>query len=234
MINIENLTVKYGGVVALDGLTLSITDDVVGLIGPNGAGKTTMTNAFSGFAPITKGHIVIDGMNLLDMAPHKRARWGLARSFQKVQVVDDLTVRDHLLAVCDAKGIARTARPAMINKVLDYVNIVAVEHTLGENLNPFQRRMTEIAKCLMGAPRIILLDEPGGGLSESEMQHLRTVIAETKSTFGAQIIMVDHDVDLIRDVCTSTAVLDFGKLIAFGPTHDVLQDEAVKTAYLGR
>ena len=87
---------------------------------------------------------------------------------------------------------------------------------------------------LVNDPKVVLLDEPGGGLSEAEMQHLRTVITKTKPKFGAQIIMVDHDVDLIRDVCTSTAVLDFGKLIAFGPTSDVLRDEAVKTAYLGR
>lgn len=234
MITIENLTVKYGGVVALDSLTLNVTDDVVGLIGPNGAGKTTMTNAFSGFAPITDGNIIIDGMNLLDLAPHKRARWGLARSFQKVQIVGDLTVADHLKAVCDAKGVARKERTAMIDHALEFVGIPECHDTLGDDLNPYQKRMTEIAKCLVSNPRIILLDEPGGGLSESEMQDLRQIIAQTKERFGAQIIMVDHDVDLIRDVCTSTAVLDFGKLIAFGPTHEVLQDEAVKTAYLGR
>lgn len=234
MINIENLTVKYGGVVALDHLTLSVTDDVVGLIGPNGAGKTTMTNAFSGFAPIAEGNIIVEGTNLLALAPHKRACWGLARSFQKVQIAGDLTVADHLKAVCDAKGIKKKDRAAQIDHALEFVGIADCADTLGEKLNPYQKRMTEIAKCLIGAPKIILLDEPGGGLSETEMQDLRRIITEIKSRFGAQIIMVDHDVDLIRDVCTSTAVLDFGKLIAFGPTRDVLQDEAVKTAYLGR
>jgi len=234
MITIENLTVKYGGVVALDSLTLNISDDVVGLIGPNGAGKTTMTNAFSGFAPVTNGTVVIDGVNLLQMPPHKRACWGLARSFQKVQIVDDITVADHLRAVLTANGVPRSERNARISEALDFTDITAQSDTLGANLNPFQKRMTEIAKCLIARPRIILLDEPGGGLSEQEMQHLRFIIRETKPRFGAQIIMVDHDVDLIRDVCTSTAVLDFGKLIAFGPTDDVLRDEAVKAAYLGR
>ncbi|WP_390911068.1 ATP-binding cassette domain-containing protein [Pseudosulfitobacter sp. SM2401] len=234
MISIENLTVKYGGVVALDNLTLAIDDDVIGLIGPNGAGKTTMTNAFSGFAPVTSGRVVIDGLNLLDLAPHKRARWGLSRSFQKVQVVQELTVTDHMLAVLDTQGIARKCRKERVEKVLDFVGMFECGDVLGSKLNTYQKRMTEIAKCLIGNPKIILLDEPGGGLSENEMQHLRKLIRQTKSMFGAQIIMVDHDVDLIRDVCTSTAVLDFGKLIAFGPTRDVLQDEAVKTAYLGR
>lgn len=234
MINIENLTVKYGGVIALDHLTLCITDDVVGLIGPNGAGKTTMTNAFSGFAPITAGHVVVDGMNLLALSPHKRACWGLARSFQKVQIADDLTVADHLRAVCDAKGIRQRDRTSQINHALDFTGIADCADMPGADLNPYQKRMTEIAKCLIGAPKIILLDEPGGSLSEAEMQALRRIITQIKARFGAQIIMVDHDVDLIRDVCASTAVLDFGKLIAFGPTREVLQDEAVKTAYLGR
>lgn len=234
MINIENLTVKYGGVVALDHLTLGIKDDVVGLIGPNGAGKTTMTNAFSGFAPIAEGSIIIEGTNLLALAPHRRACWGLARSFQKVQIAGDLTVADHLKTVCDAKGIKKKDRADQIGHTLEFVGIADCSDSLGDTLNPYQKRMTEIAKCLIGAPKVILLDEPGGGLSETEMQDLRRIITDIKSRFGAQIIMVDHDVDLIRDVCAATAVLDFGKLIAFGPTRDVLQDEAVKTAYLGR
>lgn len=234
MINIENLTVKYGGVVALDHLTLGIKDDVVGLIGPNGAGKTTMTNAFSGFAPIAEGSIIIEGTNLLALAPYRRACWGLARSFQKVQIAGDLTVADHLKTVCDAKGIKKKDRADQIGHTLEFVGIADCADSLGDTLNPYQTRMTEIAKCLIGAPKVILLDEPGGGLSETEMQDLRRIITDIKSRFGAQIIMVDHDVDLIRDVCAATAVLDFGKLIAFGPTRDVLQDEAVKTAYLGR
>lgn len=231
MIKIDHLTVKFGGVVALDDLSLIIDADVTGLIGPNGAGKTTLTNAFSGFINIHVGAILVDGLNLLDMAPHKRTRWGLARSFQKVQLVDELTVEDHLLTVREACGTART-RP--INEVLDYVGIAERRTTYGRDLNPYQRRMAEIAKCLAGAPKIILLDEPGGGLSEAEMQHLRRLILGVKTEFGAQIILVDHDVSLIRDVCSVTAVLDFGKLIASGLTENVLIDEVVKAAYLGR
>lgn len=234
MISIDKLSVKYGGVVALDSVSLTLTDDVTGLIGPNGAGKTTMVNAFSGFAPVAGGSVMIDGLNLLDLAPHKRARWGLARSFQKVQIAGDLTVKQHLLVVCDAKGISSRARSAIIADTLDFTDLVDKRDELGDKLNPFERRKCEIAKCLIGAPNLILMDEPGGGLSEHEMQELRRIISATKTRFGAQIIMVDHDVDLVRDVCQATAVLDFGKLIAFGPTDEVLQDEAVKTAYLGR
>lgn len=234
MIEIQDITVKFGGVVALDQVTLKIADDVVGLIGPNGAGKTTLTNAFSGFVNVANGSITVNGTNLIDLAPHLRTRWGLARSFQKVQIVPDLSVEDHLKAVLDGKGIPASQRKGAVSKALEYVGISDIRFRKGSTLNPYQRRMTEIAKCLIGAPRIVLLDEPGGGLSESEMQHLREVITGIHPVFGAQVLLVDHDVDLIRDVCASTAVLDFGKLIAFGQTDEVLADEVVKTAYLGR
>lgn len=234
MIDMQNLTVRYGGVVALDNVSLHLTDDVIGLIGPNGAGKTTLINAFSGFAPVAGGTVGINGHDLLMMAPHQRTRWGLARSFQKVQTVPDLTVEDHLAVVLDAKSTSRSERKSDIDRVLAYLDLENVRHLVGLQLNPFQARMTEIAKCLVGSPRMILLDEPGGGLSESEMVVLRKVITGIHPEFGAQVLLVDHDVDLIRDVCTTTAVLDFGKLIAFGPTETVLADEVVKTAYLGR
>lgn len=234
MIDVQNLTVRYGGVVALDNVSLHLTDDVIGLIGPNGAGKTTLINAFSGFAPVAGGTVGINGHDLLMMAPHKRTRWGLARSFQKVQTVPDLTVEDHLAVVLDAKSISWSERKTDIDRVLAYLDLENVRHVVGLQLNPFQARKTEIAKCLVGSPRMILLDEPGGGLSESEMVVLRKIITGIHPEFGAQVLLVDHDVDLIRDVCTTTAVLDFGKLIAFGPTETVLADEVVKTAYLGR
>lgn len=234
MIEVEKLTVRYGGVVALDGVTLRLADSVIGLIGPNGAGKTTLTNALSGFVPVASGSISVNGLALLELAPHQRARWGLARSFQKVQIVPDLTVEQHLAVVLDGKRVTHTSRAREITRVLEFVGLEAVRHRLGRRLNPYECRMTEIAKCLVGAPRILLLDEPGGGLSEGEMIHLRKIITGIHNEFGAQILLIDHDVELIRDVCTSSAVLDFGRLIAFGATAEILEDEVVKAAYLGR
>lgn len=234
MIEICNLTVQYGGVVALDDVSLHLTDNVIGLIGPNGAGKTTLINACSGFAPIASGSVAINGQDLLRMAPHRRAQWGLARSFQRVQIVPDLTVEQHLQAVLDGKGASRTARANNIDRAIDYLNLHRERHLRGEQLNPYQARMTEIARCLAGTPRLILLDEPGGGLSETETATLRKVITRIHNEFGAQVLLVDHDVELIRDVCSATAVLDFGKLIAYGNTEKVLAEDVVKSAYLGR
>ncbi len=234
MIDVANLTVKFGGVVALDDVSIHLTSDVIGLIGPNGAGKTTLINAFSGFAPVTGGRIGVNGRDLLSMPPHARARWGLARSFQKVQTVPDLTVQDHLQTVLDSKRMPRSERAAEVDRVLDFLEIAQLRDRKGRDLNPFQSRMTEIGKCLVGGPRMVLLDEPGGGLSELEMVRLRRVITRIHAEFGAQVLLVDHDVDLIRDVCSVTVVLDFGKLIAFGVTAEVLANEVVKAAYLGR
>lgn len=234
MIEIQNVTVRFGGVVVLDDVCLHLTDDVIGLIGPNGAGKTTLINAFSGFAPVAEGSIVVNGRDILLMAPHRRACWGLAHTFQKVETVPDLTVEDHLAAVLAAKGIARAERGAEIEHVLEFLDLEPLRHTEGHRFDPYQARVTEIGKCLAGGPRLVLLDEPGGGLSETEMVTLRKTITGIHREFGAQVLLVDHDIELIRDVCPITAVLDFGHLIAYGPTDRGLADEVVKAAYLGR
>ncbi len=234
MIDIRNLTVRFGGVIALNDLCLHITEDIVGLIGPNGAGKTTLINALSGFVEVASGSLSVNGMNLGALAPHNRTRWGLARSFQKVQTVEDLTVEDHLRVVLDGKKTDRKSREKEVDQVLDFIGLQNLRRVKGRNLNTCQARILEIGKCLMGMPRVVMLDEPGGGLSEAEMELLRSIILRIHPEFGAQVLLIDHDVNLIRDVCTSTAVLDFGSLIAYGPTTEVLEDELVKTAYLGR
>lgn len=168
MININKLSVHFGGVVALDEVTLDLTDQIIGLIGPNGAGKTTLTNALSGFVDISSGSLSVDGQVLTNMAPHQRARWGLARSFQKVQTVTDLSVVEHLATVLDARQLKRREREQSIDRALDFVGMTSARDVLGAELNPFQQRMTEIARCLVGNPRLVLLDEPGGGLGWQE------------------------------------------------------------------
>ncbi|WP_136656641.1 ATP-binding cassette domain-containing protein [Nitratireductor sp. XY-223] len=234
MIEISGLSVHFGGVCALDGVSLRICDDVAGIIGPNGAGKSTLVNVLSGFVRPSSGSVLVEGTDLLSLSPHRRARWGLSRSFQKVQIVDDLRVEDHVQVVLDARQRTRHEREKTTRDVLAYVGLTSRAGALGAELNQFERRMTEIARCLAAAPRIVLLDEPGGGLSEVETARLRAVIEGIRPRFGAQVLLIDHDVDLIRAVCGRTAVLDFGRLIAFGPTRTVLQDDQVKAAYLGR
>jgi len=232
-IEIDGLSVSFGGVQALAALTVTLADPIVGVIGPNGAGKTTLLNAFSGFVEVQGGTLTAFGTDLLALAPHKRARWGLRRSFQTEQVVDDLTVAENVRVVLDPLPLSADRKAEEIDRALAFVGLSDAARQLGAPLNGFERRMVEIAKAVVGAPRIVLLDEPGAGLDPGEAARLRDVIRAIPQAFGAIVILIDHDVDLIAATCVSTLVLDFGQRLAFGPTAEVLKDPSVVAAYLG-
>ncbi|MCK9381385.1 MAG: ATP-binding cassette domain-containing protein [Sulfuritalea sp.] len=234
MIAIRDVSVSFGGVLALNNLTVNLADSVVGIIGPNGAGKTTLLNVFSGFVTPACGSIRAFDTDLLAMRPHQRARWGLRRSFQTEQVVDDLSVADNVRAMLDSLPVtSRSERERQIEKALTYVQLEGKADELGSALNTYQRRMVELAKTLVGSPRIVLLDEPGAGLREEEVDALRQTILGIGEQFGAMTLLIDHDVEMIAATCISTVVLDFGELLAFGPTAEILKDDRVKAAYLG-
>lgn len=233
MIDIDNLCVRFGGLVALDKVQARFTAPVSGIIGPNGAGKTTTMNAISGFLTHSSGRVVVDGTNLLDMAPHKRARWGLRRSFQREQIADDLTVWENLQAIADNLPGSRRTRLADVERAAEYAGVTAIRHRPGASLNSFERRLTDLARCVIGSPRLIMLDEPAGGLSLEESTRLGDLILGICALAGARVLIIDHDVDLIQRICAETLVLEFGRAIAFGPTAAVLADPAVKAAYLG-
>lgn len=233
MIRIQDLTVQFGGVRPLNALCADFTDAICGLIGPNGAGKTTLLNVLSGFVTPVAGKVLLEGVDLLPLGPEARFRKGLRRSFQSEQVVDDLTVWDNLLAVSDNLSPTSPDPAADVARALHFVGLERAAHRLGATLNLFERRMVEIGKALVGQPRLILLDEPGAGMSEAESAILRQRLLAIPPNFGAQILLIDHDVDLIQATCSQTLVLDFGEKLALGPTGDVLRDKAVRNAYLG-
>lgn len=233
MISIDALTVQFGGVKALADLGAVLDHPVCGLIGPNGAGKTTLVNVLSGLVRPRAGRIEVDGTNLLALSPAQRVRFGLRRSFQTEQVVDDLDVWSNVMAVLDHVPHDRRRANEEVGRAIDYVGLVPVVTTPGAQLNLFQRRMVEVAKALVGSPRLLLFDEPGAGLTEGEASHLRRALLGIQNFCGAQVLLIDHDVDLIRTTCTQTLVLDFGQHLALGPTHEVLDDPAVRRAYLG-
>ena len=233
MIRIENLTVQFGGVRPLDDLSADLTAPIVGLIGPNGAGKTTLLNVFSGFVRPVAGHVLLDGVRLTGLAPARRVALGLRRTFQQELVVDELTLRDNVQAIADHVLPDRRSRHAEVDRVLAFVGLTGREQRRGRTLNLFERRMVEIAKTLVGQPKAVLLDEPGAGLNDAEALQLRTVLLGIPEGFGAQLVLIDHDADLIAAVCSETLVLDFGKRLALGPTRMALDDPAVRKAYLG-
>ena len=233
MIAIENVTVTFGGVTALSHLTVALDKPVFGIIGPNGAGKTTFLNVLSGFVTPRSGRITMDGMDLLRLAPHQRARFGLRRSFQKEQVVDELSVEDNVRVVLDPLALSGAERERALMAALEFVGLSAFRDMHAAGLNAFERRMVEIARCIVGKPRLILLDEPGAGFSQGEVDRLRQVIDGIRTFNGATTLLIDHDVDLIQAVCEDTMVLDFGSLIAVGATAAVLTDPKVRAVYLG-
>jgi branched-chain amino acid transport system ATP-binding protein len=233
MIKIEQLTVQFGGVRPLDALEGEFKAPICGLIGPNGAGKTTLLNVLSGFVRPVQGAVSLDGTVLLGLSPARRAALGLRRTFQQELVVDELTAWDNVQALADHVCLSRQDAHDQIESALSFVGLSGRTDILGRQLNLFERRLVEIAKTLIGHPKAILLDEPGAGLNDSETETLRGLLARIPENFGAQLVLIDHDADLIASLCIETMVLDFGKLLAFGPTRAVLDDPGVRRAYLG-
>ncbi|NUS04082.1 MAG: ABC transporter ATP-binding protein [Nonomuraea sp.] len=222
---IEDLRVRFGGVRPLDGVTLAFASGLCGLIGPNGAGKTTLFDVLSGFVRPASGRVTADGTDLLALAPHRRARWGLRRTFQQEQVVAELRAAGNLRLAADHLG-------GQDEGLFGFVGLEDPDRPAGE-LTLLERRRLELARALVGTPRIVLLDEPAAGLPEAESRALAEVVVAVPEKFGALVVLIEHDVALVGEICETTAVLDFGRLIAFGPTAGVLADERVRAAYLG-
>lgn len=232
MIRLADLTVSFGGVTALDALDVELTAPVVGLIGPNGAGKTTLLNVMSGFVTPRSGDVFLAGQCLTRLRPADRARLGLRRTFQQEQVVEELTVWENVQAIADHLADPRQIR-AEIARAIGRVGLSGKEQIPGAHLNLLERRLVELAKTLVGGPKAILLDEPGAGLDEIESRRLFALLKDIPAEFGAQMVVIDHDAGMIASFCEQTVVLDFGRLLACGPTKAVLNDEAVRRAYLG-
>jgi branched-chain amino acid transport system ATP-binding protein len=233
LIEIDDLTVRFGGVTPLDGMSVTFETGTCGLIGPNGAGKTTFFNVLSGFvAPVT-GRVVSDGDDLLAMPHYKRARWGLRRTFQTEMAIEQLSVFDNVAMIHEHSGAKRASRRSDVLAAIEFVGLEASPRARVSGLGAHERRLVEVARAVVGSPRVVLLDEPGAGLPDEDTEQLGVVIQKIPERFGALVILVDHDMSLVSACCETTAVLDFGKLIAAGPTREVLRNDHVMRAYLG-
>jgi ABC-type branched-subunit amino acid transport system ATPase component len=231
MITVDNLTVRYGGVMSLDSLSLTFEQGTCGLIGPNGAGKTTFFNVLSGFVRPASGTVTAFGDDLLKLTHFRRARWGVRRTFQTEQAISSLSVFDNVAMI--TSPLRGAARRADVLTAIEFTGLGAKSAVRVGTLSAGERRLVEVARAVAGKPRLILLDEPAAGLPDEETAHLTSVIKAIPGHTGALTILVDHDMSLVSAVCEQTAVLDFGKLIASGPTAAVLRDEHVMRAYLG-
>ncbi|MEP7045742.1 MAG: ATP-binding cassette domain-containing protein [Ilumatobacteraceae bacterium] len=234
MINVEGLSVHFGGVVSLDQMTVQFPEGTCGLIGPNGAGKTTFFNVLSGFVRPRSGRIDAMGQDLLALASFRRARWGLRRTFQTEQAIEKLTVFENVATVfehSDDRG--KAGRTTAVDEALEFVGLTDVAHRLVRTLGAKERRFIEVARAVVGQPKLILLDEPAAGLPDAETAQLGRIIRNIPDRVGATVILVDHDMSLVQACCDWSAVLDFGRLLADGPTGEVLRDPKVMKAYLG-
>jgi ABC-type branched-subunit amino acid transport system ATPase component len=230
----NGLSVSYGGVKALSDVDIEVRrGEVVGLIGPNGAGKTSFIDGVTGFAPMT-GELVLDGTPITGVRAHRRSALGLSRTWQSVALFDDLTVRENV-AVAARKGAKRASGKSHAERVqgaLERVGIVEFASRLPGELSHGQRVLVGVARAIAAEPQVVLMDEPAAGLDDSEGKELGRFIRKLAAD-GMGVLLVDHDMNLVLEVCDRLYVLDFGRLIASGPPTEISSNPAVIRAYLG-
>ncbi|MDQ1506533.1 MAG: hypothetical protein QOD57_4260 [Actinomycetota bacterium] len=243
---VSDLTVAYGGALAVDSLSLTVpAERIMGLIGPNGAGKTTTFNALSGLVTPRTGSIRLLGEDVSTLPPQARARRGLGRTFQKMQLFDSLTVGENVALGHEAKKAdSRPWRHVFASKADRISQMEAAEAALelcdleplaGERVGALptgERRRVELARVVAGEFTVLLLDEPSSGLDSSETQQFAAVLRQVVAS-GRSILLVEHDMALVMEICHYLYVLDFGKLIFEGPPAAVLASPEVRDAYLG-
>jgi branched-chain amino acid transport system ATP-binding protein len=242
LLEVRDLTVRFGAVRALDQVDLSVPGgSLVGLIGPNGAGKTTLIDAVTGFVP-ADGSIRLAGTALERLAPHRRVAAGLGRTWQSLELFDDLTLRENCLvaaqpatlagSLLDAVRPGRHAHDPKVDEALELVGLSADADRPPTELSLGQRKLAGVARALAGGPSLLMLDEPAAGLDTDESaalgERLRRIVAA-----GTTILLVDHDMGLVLGVCEQVHVLDFGRLVRSGTPDEVREDPAVIAAYLG-
>jgi ABC-type branched-subunit amino acid transport system ATPase component/branched-subunit amino acid ABC-type transport system permease component len=229
LLQVQNLTVRYGGVVAVDDVSFSVPEgQIIGLIGPNGAGKTTTIDALCGFHGC-EGTVLLDGRDIGGCAPHVRASLGLARTFQLAGVSDDLTVAENVQV-----GQQRPSGDdgEVLDRILDDLGLTDMRELQVSVLSQGQRQLVSVARALAGEPKLLLLDEPAAGLDSTESLWLAERLRAVRDT-GVTILLVDHDMSLVLNLCDSIDVLDFGALIAYGTPDEIRHNDVVSTAYLG-
>jgi branched-chain amino acid transport system ATP-binding protein len=237
-LEVSGAEVRFGGVVALRGVDLSVDEgSVTGLIGPNGAGKTTLFNVITGLQKAQTGKVLLDGTDIGHLPPHRRARLGIARTFQRLEVFGSLTARENVLVAAEIRrrwSRDRSTNPKVITEeLLDRVGIRHVANERVDALSTGLARLVELARALATQPRLLLLDEPGSGLDTGETEAFAELLVDLASD-GIAVLLVEHDVELVMKVCEWIHVLDFGVTIAEGTPAEIQADPRVQAAYLGQ
>ncbi len=234
LLDVSDVTVRFGGNLALDDVSLRVDPGMItGLIGPNGAGKTTLFNTITGLQAVDRGRIRLEERDISGMAPFRRARAGIARTFQRLESFGSMTVRENVLVAAELREQAGDPDPAdFADALLARLDLVDIADARADGLPTGRARLVEIARALATRPKVLLLDEPASGLSESESDELSGLLTELADG-GLAILLVEHDVPLVMRVCRRIFVLDFGAILASGTAAEVQADTQVQEAYLG-
>ncbi|HET6506097.1 MAG TPA: ABC transporter ATP-binding protein [Baekduia sp.] len=245
LLRVRGLRVTYGGVVAVNDVDLEVPEaKVVGLIGPNGAGKTSMIDGLTGYHLPSAGDVSFDGTDITRMRPHLRARRGMIRTFQSVELFDDLTVEENLQVAADDVGVTRALRDVFLpaarararrDDVAWALHVCGLEDIAAARpteISHGRRKLVGVARALARRPRLVLLDEPAAGLDTEESLELGRRLKAMPGE-GVSVLLVDHDMGLVLGICDDIYVLDFGKLIAHDTPERIRRDPAVLAAYLG-
>jgi len=247
LLEATGISKQFGGVVALSELTLRVEQgEALGIVGPNGAGKTTLFNCLLGLERPDAGSVFFDGVRIDGMPTFRRSRLGIGRTFQRLELFMGMTPREHLLVTTrvragtgrlwkDLVGLSRP-RPEeqrVVESLLDLVGLADVADVPVEALSLGRGRLVELARALVGPPRLVMLDEPSSGLDDAETGELVRILARMRRESATAVVLVEHDLEMVAAAVGRLVVLDFGRLIADGPVADVLADPAVRHAYLG-
>ncbi|MEV3860900.1 ABC transporter ATP-binding protein [Streptomyces sp. NPDC050095] len=228
----EGIGVQFGGIRALDGVALRLAPgEVCGLIGPNGAGKTTLFDVVSGIRRPDAGRVLFDGADITRRSPVWRARHGMRRTFQRQQLFGQLTVADNLLVAQEwRRGGADAERTGQL---LDACGLAALSDTYAGTLPVGRARMVELARAAADRPRVLLLDEPASGMTADERGLLAAAVRRLADQDGCAVLLVEHNVAFVMELCSRVVVLDLGRVLAEGTPAEIRADERVRDAYLG-
>jgi branched-chain amino acid transport system ATP-binding protein len=247
VLDASGISKRFAGIVALDDVSLRVdAGERVGLIGPNGAGKTTLFNCVLGLERPDRGRVVLDGRDVGGLPVHTRARLGIGRTFQRIELFTESTVREHLLIAertrrgdgrlwkdLLGRGRPRPEEIARCDEVLELLGLADLADEPIERLSLGKGRLVEVGRALMTDPKLLLLDEPSSGLDREETADLARTLQDVQAAQGFAILLVEHDVELVSSFTGRCYALDFGCLIASGPTAEVMASDVVRTAYFG-